>query len=106
MTREKIPVTVISGFLGAGKTTLVNHLLEQTSTLQIGIVVNEYGEVGIDAQLIVAEEPALIEINNGCVCSTVRADLLASIKTQLQRDSPPLDRLIIETSGLADPAPV
>ncbi|NWA02920.1 CobW family GTP-binding protein [Pseudomonas gingeri] len=106
MTREKIPVTVISGFLGAGKTTLVNHLLEQTSTLQIGIVVNEYGEVGIDGQLIVAEEQALIEINNGCVCCTVRADLLASIKTLLQRDGPPLDRLIIETSGLADPAPV
>jgi len=107
---RKIPVTVISGFLGAGKTTLVNHLMQQHTGGRIGVVVNEFGEVGIDGQLIVAEEEALIEINNGCVCCTVRADLVASVKELLARPQDPLhggiDRLIVETSGLADPAPV
>jgi G3E family GTPase len=101
---------VISGFLGAGKTTLVNHLIQHSTTGRIGVVVNEFGEVGIDGQLIVAEEEALIEINNGCVCCTVRADLVASVKELLMRTQgnthARLDRLIVETSGLADPAPV
>ena len=107
---RKIPVTVISGFLGAGKTTLVNHLMQQHTGGRIGVVVNEFGEVGIDGQLIVAEEEALIEINNGCVCCTVRADLVASVKELLARSQGAshgrLERLIVETSGLADPAPV
>lgn len=102
----KIPVTVISGFLGAGKTTLVNHLLSQNEQFRIGVVVNEFGEVGIDGQLIVSDQQALIEINNGCVCCTVRADLVASVKELLLTAGTRLDRLIIETSGLADPAPV
>ncbi|MFS2161344.1 GTP-binding protein [Pseudomonas sp. Pseusp122] len=106
MAIGKIPVTVISGFLGAGKTTLVNHLLQQNEHYRIGVVVNEFGEVGIDGQLIVAEQEALIEINNGCVCCTVRADLVSSIKEMLALAGNRLDRLIIETSGLADPAPV
>jgi len=106
MSASKIPVTVISGFLGAGKTTLVNHLLSQNQHYKIGVVVNEFGEVGIDGQLIVSEQEALIEINNGCVCCTVRADLVASVKEMLELAGHRLDRLIIETSGLADPAPV
>lgn len=106
MAIGKIPVTVISGFLGAGKTTLVNHLLSQNRQFRIGVVVNEFGEVGIDGQLIVAEQEALIEINNGCVCCTVRADLVASVRQMLDLAGDRLDRLIIETSGLADPAPV
>jgi G3E family GTPase len=108
--QRKIPVTVISGFLGAGKTTLVNHLMQQYAAGRIGVVVNEFGEVGIDGQLIVAEDEALIEISNGCVCCTVRADLVASVKELLARTQGKthgkLDRLIVETSGLADPAPV
>uniref|UniRef100_UPI001574EEF8 CobW family GTP-binding protein n=1 Tax=uncultured Caballeronia sp. TaxID=1827198 RepID=UPI001574EEF8 len=104
--QRKIPVTVISGFLGAGKTTLVNHLMQQHTGGRIGVVVNEFGEVGIDGQLIVAEEEALIEINNGCVCCTVRADLVASVKELLARSHAGIERLIVETSGLADPAPV
>jgi G3E family GTPase len=106
MRLKKIPTTVVTGFLGAGKTTLVNHILAATRPMQIGIVVNEYGEVGIDGQLIVAEEDAVIEINNGCVCCTVRTDLVSSVNELLERYGDRLERLIVETSGLADPAPV
>lgn len=106
---RKLPVTVVSGFLGAGKTTLVNHLLRSYPG-RIGVVVNEFGEVGIDGELIEAEEQALIEVNNGCVCCTVRTDLINSLKallaTQVAPGIEPLERLIVETSGLADPAPV
>jgi G3E family GTPase len=106
MRQRKIPVTVISGFLGAGKTTLVNHLLTKYKRDNIGIVVNEFGEVGIDGELIVANEEALIEIRNGCVCCTVRTDLVLGVKELLSRSDVRIDRLIIETSGMADPAPV
>ncbi|RYE71727.1 MAG: GTP-binding protein, partial [Oxalobacteraceae bacterium] len=106
MLKKKLPVTVISGFLGAGKTTLVNHLLSQNLDATIGIIVNEYGEVGIDGELIIADDNALIEIRNGCICCTVRSDLVAGVKALLAREDIHLDRLIIETSGLADPAPV
>jgi G3E family GTPase len=106
MRIRKIPTTVVTGFLGAGKTTLVNHILDSTRPMQIGIVVNEFGEVGIDGQLIVADEEAIVEINNGCVCCTVRTDLVASVMQLLDRFGDRLERLIVETSGLADPAPV
>ncbi|BEP38560.1 GTP-binding protein (plasmid) [Variovorax sp. V59] len=106
MALHNIPVTIVTGFLGAGKTTLVNNLLAQCGDAYIGIIVNEFGEVGIDSQLIVADEQPLIEITNGCVCCTVRKDLTAAVDELLQRAGRPVDRLIIETSGLADPAPV
>ena len=106
MRIRKIPTTVITGFLGAGKTTLVNHVLEATRPTRIGIVVNEFGEVGIDGEMIVAEEEAIVEISNGCVCCTVRADLVTSVLALLERFGDGLERLIVETSGLADPAPV
>ena len=106
MVTKKIPVTVISGYLGAGKTTLVNHLLAYKAGGEIGVIVNEFGEVGIDGDLIVADEEALIEIRNGCICCTVRTDLVAGVKLLLERSHRQLDRLIVETSGLADPAPV
>lgn len=106
MMRKRLPVTVITGFLGAGKTTLVNHLLSERRDCAIGVIVNEYGEVGIDGELIVADDNAVIEIRNGCICCTVRTDLIQGVKALLARTDIELDRLIIETSGLADPAPV
>ena len=106
MAPAKIPVTIVTGFLGAGKTTLVNHLLTQCGDAYIGIIVNEFGEVGIDGELIVADDRPLIEITNGCVCCTVRKDLIAAVDQLLRSAGRPIDRLIIETSGLADPAPV
>lgn len=106
MWLKKIPVTVISGFLGAGKTTLVNYVLTHNTSANIGVIVNEFGEVGIDGDLIVVDEKALVEIRNGCICCTVRTDLVAGVKLLLERRDLKLDRLIIETSGLADPAPV
>ncbi|ASW01703.1 CobW family GTP-binding protein [Paraburkholderia aromaticivorans] len=106
MRSGKIPATVVTGFLGAGKTTLVNHILEATRPLAIGVIVNEFGEVGIDGQLIVADETAVIEINNGCICCTVRTDLVGSVREMLDRFGDGLQRLVVETSGLADPAPV
>jgi G3E family GTPase len=106
MRLRKIPTTVVTGFLGAGKTTLVNYILDSTRPMQFGIVVNEFGEVGIDGQLIVADEEAVVEINNGCVCCTVRTDLVSSVTQLLTRFGDRLERLVVETSGLADPAPV
>lgn len=106
MPQQIIPVTVITGFLGAGKTTLVNHLLSQCSDTYVGVIVNEFGEVGIDGQLIVSADQPLIEITNGCICCTVRKDLGLAVDEMLRRAGRPIDRLIIETSGLADPAPV
>ncbi|MGC7411448.1 CobW family GTP-binding protein [Pandoraea pneumonica] len=106
MTIRRVPATVVTGFLGAGKTTFVNHLLNCSRERRIGIVVNEFGDIGIDGELIVAEENAIVEISNGCVCCTVRGDLVTSIVTLLDRYGNDLDHLIVETSGLADPAPV
>jgi G3E family GTPase len=106
MRLDTLPITLISGFLGAGKTTLVNHLLANCGNERIGIIVNEFGEVGIDGELIVADENPLIEISNGCICCTVRKDLSQAVSRLLEEGGGKLDRLIIETSGLADPAPV
>ncbi|MEO3414290.1 GTP-binding protein [Roseovarius sp. CAU 1744] len=100
-----IPTTVLTGFLGAGKTTLLNHILHNTTDEKIVVVVNEYGEVGIDGQLVVDTEDEVVELNNGCICCTVRTDLITALRSLLERGDD-IDRFIIETSGLADPAPV
>jgi G3E family GTPase len=101
----KCKATILTGFLGAGKTTLLNHLIGAVQGERIAIIVNEYGEVGIDGQLVVETEDELIELNNGCICCTVRGDLIGAIG-KLLASGRPVDRIIIETSGLADPAPV
>ena len=103
---RKIPVTVITGYLGSGKTTLLNHILKEQHGRKVAVIVNEFGEVGIDGQLIEqGGDEQLIEFNNGCLCCTVRGDLIETI-TKLQERAGELDAIIIETTGLADPAPV
>jgi G3E family GTPase len=103
---RKIPVTVISGYLGSGKTTFLNHILSGQRGRKVAIIVNEFGEVGIDGQLIVQDgDEQLIEFNNGCLCCTVRGDLIETI-SKLQDRSGELDAILVETTGLADPAPV
>lgn len=103
---RKIPVTVITGYLGSGKTTLLNHILTRQQGKKVAVIVNEFGEVGVDGQLIENDEDEqLIEFNNGCLCCTVRGDLIETIGKLRQR-SDQLDAIMIETTGLADPAPV
>lgn len=103
---RKVPVTVITGYLGSGKTTLLNHILTKQTGKKVAVIVNEFGEVGIDGQLIENDEnEQLIEFNNGCLCCTVRGDLIETIG-KLRGRSDQLDAIMIETTGLADPAPV
>ena len=105
-TPQKIPVTVITGYLGSGKTTLLNHILTGQQGRKVAVIVNEFGEVGIDGQLIEQNgDEQLIEFNNGCLCCTVRGDLIETI-AKLRLRAGDLDAILIETTGLADPAPV
>jgi len=102
---SKVKTTILTGFLGAGKTTLLNNLLAKSPGERIAVIINEYGEVGIDGQLVVETQDEIVELNNGCLCCTVRSDLISAIRG-LIGSGRRLDRIIIETSGLADPAPV
>lgn len=102
---SKIPTTVLTGFLGAGKTTLLNHILSAHDGQQIAVIVNEFGEAGIDGQLVMGVEEDILELNNGCICCTVRGDLTRAVERLMQRGRK-VDHIVIETTGLADPAPV
>ncbi len=103
--KEPIPVTVLTGFLGAGNTTLLNQLLTQSHGYKCAIIINEFGAVSIDHQLVIGADEEIIELNNGCLCCRVRGDLLQSLKQLFQKQKR-FDYLLIETSGLADPGPV
>jgi len=102
----KIPVTVLTGFLGSGKTTFVNYLLKANHGKKLAIVENEFGEVGVDDGLVVQSEEEVIEMMNGCICCTVRDDLIVALKRLVTERKGKFDAIIIETTGLADPAPV
>jgi G3E family GTPase len=102
---DKTPVTVLTGYLGAGKTTLLNRILSEQHGKKYAVIVNEFGEIGIDNDLVVGADEEVFEMNNGCICCTVRGDLIRIIEGLMKRKGK-FDAIIIETTGLADPAPV
>jgi Putative GTPases (G3E family) len=102
---SQVPVTVLTGFLGAGKTTLLNRILTEQHGRKYAVIVNEFGEQGIDNDLVVDADEEVFEMNNGCICCTVRGDLIR-ILSGLMKRADQLDAIIVETTGLADPAPV
>src|SRR2546430_3581641 len=102
---DKAPVTVLTGYLGAGKTTLLNRILSEPHGQKYAVIVNEFGEIGIDNDLVVGADEEVFEMNNGCVCCTVRGDLVRIIDGLMRRKGK-FDAIIVETTGLADPAPV
>jgi G3E family GTPase len=111
VTAAPVPVTLLVGFLGSGKTTLANHILSTQHDQRIAVIVNEFGDVGIDGRLIVGVEDNVVELSNGCLCCTVQGDLADTLRQLLLRrrqsvDAKPFERIVIEASGLASPGPV
>jgi G3E family GTPase len=108
--REKIPVTVLTGFLGSGKTTVLGHLIRQPALSNAAVIINEFGEISLDHHLVERTDGDVFEIQGGCLCCTVRGDLIAALRKLTERRQggviKPFDRVVIETTGLADPAPI
>jgi G3E family GTPase len=105
MPEGKIPVTILTGFLGSGKTTLLNRILSEEHGHRVAVIENEFGEVGVDQALVNNAEEEIFEMNNGCICCTVRGDLI-SVLGNLMKRRDRFDRVLVETTGLADPGPV
>jgi cobalamin biosynthesis protein CobW len=111
MSLQKIPATVITGFLGAGKTTLIRHLLQNARGRRIALIINEFGDIGVDGEILkgcgdeVCREEDVVELANGCICCTVADDFIPTMKKLIDRRHPP-EHIVIETSGLALPQPL
>jgi G3E family GTPase len=106
---QMVPVTILTGFLGSGKTTLLNRILKEDHGHRIAVIENEFGEVGVDSEIIESSDEQIIEMNNGCICCTVRGDLikiLGTLKDRRTKGELKFDRVVIETTGMADPGPV
>jgi G3E family GTPase len=103
--KRGMPVTIITGFLGSGKTTLLNHILSERQGLKVAVLVNEFGDINIDSQLLVSVEEGMVELSNGCICCTINEDLVEAVYRVLEREDK-VDCLVIETTGVADPLPI
>ena len=107
--QDMVPVTILTGFLGSGKTTLLNRILQEDHGHRIAVIENEFGEIGIDNDIIETSAEQIVEMNNGCICCTVRGDLiriLSDLKGKREQGTLKFDRVVIETTGMADPGPV
>ena len=102
---SRVPVTVLTGFLGSGKTTLLNRILTEEHGKRIAVIENEFGEVGVDQELVIGAEEEIFEMNNGCICCTVRGDLIRILGNLMKRRDR-FDYILVETTGMADPGPV
>ena len=105
ISQQGLPVTIITGFLGSGKTTLLNQILQNNQSVKVAVLVNEFGDINIDAQLLVSYDDDMVELSNGCICCTINEGLVEAVKRILAREEK-VDRLIIETTGVADPLPI
>jgi len=105
LPKTGMPVTIITGFLGSGKTTLLNQILQNKDDLKIAVLVNEFGDINIDEQLLISVESDMVELDNGCICCTINDSLVDAVYRVLERESK-VDYLVIETTGVADPLPI